>query len=149
MAGICHPQGRSADRGLSGNEITVSDELIFYKARKGWQLLDIRELWRYRELVWAFGFRDLRVRYRQTFVGVAWAVIQPLMTVIVFGVLISCLQGKASSGRVPYVVSSLCGMVPWQFFAAALSQATLSIAVNSQLIKKVFFYQQEVLIRFL
>ena len=139
MAVFCHPQERSLDRGLSGNEITLSDEMKFYEARKGWQLLDIRELWRYRELIWAFGFRDLRIRYRQTFVGIAWAIIQPLMTVIVFGVLISFLQGTASSGRVPYVVSSLCGMVPWQFFAAATSQATLSIAMNSQLIKKVFF----------
>jgi len=116
----------------------VSD-LVYYQARKGWQLVDLHELWRFRELVWAFGFRDLKIRYRQTFVGLAWAVIQPLMTVIVFGVLISWLRGTASDGAVPYVVTSLCGMVPWQFFAAATSQATLSIALNSQLIKKVYF----------
>jgi lipopolysaccharide transport system permease protein len=117
----------------------MTNEFIYYEARSGWQLIDLRELWRYRELVWAFGFRDLKVRYRQTLVGLAWAVIQPLMTVLVFGVLISWLHGTASDGTVPYVVTSLCGMVPWQFFAAATSQATLSIAQNSHLIKKVYF----------
>jgi len=66
-------------------------------------------------------------------------VLQPLMTVVVFGVLISWLRGSASDGKVPYVVTSLCGMVPWQFFAAATTQATLSIAMNSHLIKKVYF----------
>jgi lipopolysaccharide transport system permease protein len=111
----------------------------YYGPRKGWQLIDFAELWRFRELVWAFGLRDLKVRYRQTVVGLAWAVIQPLFTVIVFGVLISWLRGSASDGSVPYVVTSLCGMVPWQFFAAAVSQATLSVAMNSNLIKKVYF----------
>lgn len=111
----------------------------YYGARSGWQLIDLAELWRFRELIWAFGMRDLKVRYRQTAVGLAWAVIQPLCTVIVFGVLISWLRGSASDGSVPYVVTSLCGMVPWQFFAAAVTQATLSIAMNSHLIKKVYF----------
>jgi lipopolysaccharide transport system permease protein len=113
--------------------------MVYYGARPGWNLIDFSELWRFRELIWAFGFRDLKVRYRQTFVGLAWAVLQPLMTVCVFGVLIHWLRGNASSGVTPYVVTSLCGMVPWQFFAAATSQATLSIALNNQLIKKVYF----------
>ncbi len=117
----------------------IDGEMVYYQARSGWQLLDIAELWRFRELIWAFGFRDLKVRYRQTAVGLAWAVLQPLMTVIVFGILISWLRGTASDGTVPYVVTSLCGMVPWQFFAAATSQATLSIALNNHLIKKVYF----------
>jgi lipopolysaccharide transport system permease protein len=121
------------------NPTAVNNDLVYYGPRSGWQLLDIRELWRFRELIWAFGFRDLKVRYRQTAVGLAWAVIQPLFTVIVFGVLIYWLRGSASDGSVPYVVTSLCGMVPWQFFAAAVSQATLSIALNNHLIKKVYF----------
>ncbi len=104
-----------------------------------WRLIDLGELWRFRELIWAFGFRDLKVRYRQAVIGVAWAVIQPLFTVVVFGVLITLLRGTASGGDVPYAVTSLCGLVPWQFFAAAVSQATLSIALNNHLIKKVYF----------
>jgi lipopolysaccharide transport system permease protein len=131
---------------MTSNDITRekivprnSQAMIYYGPRSGWQLIDFAELWRFRELVWAFGFRDLKVRYRQTAVGLAWAVLQPLMTVIVFGVLISWLRGSASDGKVPYVVTSLCGMVPWQFFAAATTQATLSIAMNGQLIKKIYF----------
>ena len=128
------------NEGTRENQVpSNSPEMIYYGARTGWQFIDFAELWRFRELVWAFGFRDLKVRYRQTAVGLAWAVLQPLMTVVVFGVLISWLRGSASDGKVPYVVTSLCGMVPWQFFAAATTQATLSIAMNSQLIKKVYF----------
>jgi lipopolysaccharide transport system permease protein len=120
-------------------QCSASPEMIYYGAKTGWQLIDFAELWRFRELIWAFGFRDLKVRYRQTAVGLTWAVLQPLMTVVVFGVLISWLRGSASDGKVPYVVTSLCGMVPWQFFAAATTQATLSIAMNNHLIKKVYF----------
>lgn len=124
----------------SGVPKDMADNLLrYYEARTGWQLIDFAELWRFRELVWAFGFRDLKVRYRQTVVGLAWAVLQPLLTVVVFGVLISWLRGSASDNKVPYVVTSLCGMVPWQFFAATTTQATLSIAMNSHLIRKVYF----------
>ena len=117
----------------------ISDGLTYYGPRKGWQLIDFRELWKFRDLVWAFGMRDLKVRYRQTAVGIAWAVIQPLFTVIVFGTLVTWLGGKATDGKTPYAVTSLCGMVPWQFFAAAVTQATLSIAMNAPLLKKVYF----------
>lgn len=117
----------------------MSDGLTYYGARKGWQLIDFRELWKFRELVWAFGMRDLKVRYRQTAVGIAWAVIQPLFTVLVFGTLITWLGGTATDGTIPYAVTALCGMVPWQFFAAAVTQATLSIAMNAALLKKVYF----------
>ncbi len=127
--------------GASPSTNATHDELPirWHGASPAWRLIDLPELWRFRELIWAFGFRDLKVRYRQTAVGIAWAVIQPLMTVIVFGILIHWLRGSASDGSVPYVVTSLCGMVPWQFFAAATSQATLSIALNNHLIKKVYF----------
>lgn len=111
----------------------------FYGPRPAWQLIDVAELWRYRELVLAYGYRDLAVRYRQTAVGVLWALLQPLGTVVVFGVLIHWLRGNASDGTLPYAVTSLCGMVPWQFFAATVSGATLSIALNAPLIKKVYF----------
>ncbi len=117
----------------------MRDELTYFGARNDWQLIDLRELWKFRELIWAFGFRDLKVRYRQAVVGIAWAVIQPVMTIIVFGVLFSVMHGKPTSGEVPYAVTGLCGLVPWQFFAAAVSQATLSIASNSDLLKKVYF----------
>jgi lipopolysaccharide transport system permease protein len=131
----------SASQSAPTDANETADELPirWHGTSPAWRLVDLPELWRFRELIWAFGFRDLKVRYRQTAVGIAWAVIQPLMTVIVFGILIHWLRGSASDGSVPYVVTSLCGMVPWQFFAAATSQATLSIALNNHLIKKVYF----------
>ena len=120
---------------------TTSDDIPirWHGPSPAWRLIDLPELWRFRELIWAFGFRDLKVRYRQAVIGVAWAVIQPLLTVIVFGVLIALLRGTATQGDVPYAVTSLCGLVPWQFFAAAVTQATLSVALNAELIKKVYF----------
>ncbi len=117
----------------------MREELTYFGARNDWQLIDFRELWKFRELIWAFGFRDLKVRYRQAVVGVAWAVLQPVLTILVFGVLISVLRGQATTSALPYAVTGLCGLVPWQFFAAAVSQATLSIASNSDLLKKVYF----------
>lgn len=113
--------------------------LTYFQAKPGWQLLDFRELWRFRDLVWAFGLRDIKVRYRQAVVGVAWAVFQPLMTVLVFGVLLSWLRGSATDGQFPYAVTCLCGLLPWQFFSAALTQGTQSIALNNDLLRKVYF----------
>lgn len=133
------PTDLPTSEGASPNAATHALPIRWYGASPAWRLIDLPELWRFRELIWAFGFRDLKVRYRQTAVGIAWAVIQPLMTVLIFGILIHWLRGNASDGSVPYVVTSLCGMVPWQFFAAATSQATLSIALNNHLIKKVYF----------
>lgn len=111
----------------------------FYQARSGWRLIDLKELWQFRELVLAFGFRDLKVRYRQTAIGILWAIAQPVCTVAVFGVLIHWLHGTATTGAVPYIVTSLCGMVPWQFFATSITQATQSVSANSTLLKKVYF----------
>ena len=74
----------------------MTDGLTYYGPRKGWHLLDFPELWKFRDLIWAFGMRDLKVRYRQTAVGIAWAVIQPLFTVMVFGTLVTWLGGKAT-----------------------------------------------------
>ncbi len=117
----------------------VISPLKFFQARSRLQLFDFRELWQFREVVWAFGMRDLKVRYRQTAVGVMWAVAQPLCTVAVFGILIHWLQGRATTGATPYIVTSLCGMVPWQFFATAITQSTQSVSANSSLLKKVYF----------
>ncbi len=114
-------------------------QLKFFQARSRLQLIDFRELWQFREVVWAFGMRDLKVRYRQTAIGVAWAIAQPLCTVAVFGILIHWLQGRATTGTTPYIVTSLCGMVPWQFFATAITQSTQSVSANSSLLKKVYF----------
>jgi lipopolysaccharide transport system permease protein len=97
-----------------------------------------RDLWRYRELFYFLAWRDLLVRYKQTVVGVAWALIRPLLTMIVLTVVFSKF-GKMPSGGVPYPLMVFCGMLPWLFFSTALSESGNSLVNNSNLISKVYF----------
>jgi lipopolysaccharide transport system permease protein len=97
-----------------------------------------RDLWRYRELFYFLAWRDLLVRYRQTIAGVAWSVIRPLFTIAVLTVVFGRL-GKMPSGGVPYPMLVLCGILPWQFFSAAMAESGNSLLSNSNLISKVYF----------
>lgn len=106
--------------------------------RPGWRAVDLGELWHFRELVWFLALREVKVRYKQTALGVAWAVLQPLLTMGVFSVFFGRLAGIPSEG-VPYPVFSLCALLPWQFFAATLSGAANSLVQNQNLITKVYF----------
>src|SRR5271157_5593938 len=101
--------------------------------RQYWQ-----DLWRYRELFYFLAWRDLLVRYKQTFVGVSWSLIRPLLTMIVLTVVFGKL-GKMPSGGVPYPLLVLCGTLPWQFFSTALSESGNSLVNNANLISKVYF----------
>lgn len=97
-----------------------------------------RDLWRYRELFYFLAWRDILVRYKQTALGVAWAVLQPLATTII-GTLIFSRLAKMPSGDVPYPILIFAGMLPWQFFASALSTSGQSLVSNANLITKVYF----------
>src|SRR5580704_995638 len=97
-----------------------------------------RDLWRYRELFYFLAWRDLLVRYKQTAVGVAWALIRPFLTMVVLTVVFQKL-GKMPSAGIPYPLLVLCGMLPWQFFSTALSESGNSLVTNSALISKVYF----------
>ena len=97
-----------------------------------------RDLWRYRELFHFLAWRDLLVRYKQTVVGVAWSLIQPLLTMLVLTFVFGKL-GKFPSGGGPYPLMVLCGMLPWQFFSNALAGSGGSLVANSNLISKVYF----------
>ncbi len=141
---ICGPLDRTTSSSvlLFQDELKMSaapDEMKYYGPRPGWQWIDFKELWRFRELIWMFALRDLKVRYRQTIVGVAWALIQPLVTMLVFGLLLKATNATAHSGDYPYALTCLCGLVPWQFFAASVTASTQSIVLNQQLVQKVYF----------
>jgi lipopolysaccharide transport system permease protein len=97
-----------------------------------------RDLWRYRELFYFLVWRDILVRYKQTVVGVAWALIRPLLTMIVLTVVFGKIA-KLPSGGVPYPMLVLCGMLPWQFFATALAESGNSLVGNASMISKVYF----------
>lgn len=97
-----------------------------------------RDLWRYRELLYFLSWRDILVRFKQTVVGVAWSLIRPLLTMVVFTVIFGKLAKMPSEG-VPYPLLVMAGMLPWQFFATALSEAGNSLVNNTGLITKVYF----------
>lgn len=101
--------------------------------RQYWQ-----DLWRYRELFYFLSWRDILVRYKQTAIGIIWALIRPLLTMIVFTIVFSNLAKLPSDG-VPYPILVFAAMLPWQFFANALSECSNSLIVNSNLIAKVYF----------
>lgn len=100
--------------------------------------LDFRELWLFRELAATFAWRDLKVRYKQTLIGVAWAIIQPVMTMVVFTFIFGTFA-RVPSQNLPYPVFSYSGILPWTYFAAALGAASGSLAMNSTLVTKIYF----------
>jgi lipopolysaccharide transport system permease protein len=106
--------------------------------RPGWQLLNVRELWRYRELLFFLTWRDIKVRYKQTVLGAAWAVLQPLATMLIFTLFIGRMAG-ADTGDIPYPLYVFAGLLPWTFFANAISAAGQSIVSNQNLVTKVYF----------
>jgi lipopolysaccharide transport system permease protein len=105
---------------------------------RGWLSLQLRELWEYRELLYFLVWRDIKVRYRQTVLGAAWAVLQPLFTMVVFSVFLGRLAGVPSDG-LPYPIFAYCALLPWQLFAYALTESGNSLVANQTLITKVYF----------
>ena len=105
---------------------------------RGWVSLGLRELWEYRELLYFLTWRDVSVRYKQTVLGISWAIIQPLMTMVVFSLFFGRLA-KIPSDGVPYPIFTYAALVPWIFFANGLIQSSNSLVGNANLIKKVYF----------
>jgi lipopolysaccharide transport system permease protein len=118
----------------------VPDELpvTMIEASRGWQPINARELWSFRELLYFLTWRDVKVRYKQTLLGAAWAVLQPLLTMAVFTVVFGRLARLSSDG-LPYEVFALAALVPWTYFANALAQAGNSLVDQHQLLTKVYF----------
>jgi lipopolysaccharide transport system permease protein len=116
----------------------VKSPLVIIEPLRGWVPLDLRELWAHRELLYFFVWRDVKIRYKQTILGAAWAVLQPLLTMVVFSVIFGHLAGLPSDGT-PYPIFTYTALLPWQLFAYALSQTASSLVANQQLLKKVYF----------
>src|SRR5437667_7990722 len=96
--------------------------LFVLEPRRGWAALNLRELWRYRELLWFLALRDVQVRYKQTALGATWAVIQPLATTLVFTLFFGKLGGMEKGLGLPYMLFALAAQVPWQLFSFGLTQ---------------------------
>jgi lipopolysaccharide transport system permease protein len=117
---------------------TRNTEFMRIQPSKGWISLKLRELWVYRELFYFLVWRDVKVRYKQTALGAAWAIIQPLFTVIIFSLFFGRLA-KVPSDGLPYPLFSFTALVPWTFFAYGLNQSSNSLVGSANLITKVYF----------
>jgi lipopolysaccharide transport system permease protein len=117
---------------------TAAAPVLRIQASRGWTSLGLRELWAYRGLLYFLTWRDVKVRYKQTALGAAWAVIQPFFTMVVFSLFFGRLARIPSDG-VPYPIFSYAALVPWMFFANGLSGSTNSLVGSANLIKKVYF----------
>jgi lipopolysaccharide transport system permease protein len=129
-----HPVAASAaDRGPDADlPVTVIER------RPGWRLVDLGELWRYRELLFFLVWRDVKVRYKQTVLGVAWAVLQPLATMAAFSLFLGRVAASAEAA-LPYPLFVFSGLLPWTFFSGALAAAGASVVNNERLVTKVYF----------
>jgi lipopolysaccharide transport system permease protein len=116
----------------------VTSAVTVIEPSQGWMPLKLRELWAYREVLYFLIWRDLKVRYRQTIMGAAWAVVQPLATALVFTIFFGKVAKIPSEG-VPYPVFALTGLVPWTFFSNGLTQSANSLVANRHLISKIYF----------
>jgi len=105
---------------------------------RGWVALNLRDLWAYRELLYFLVWRDIKVRYKQTVLGAAWAVLQPFFTMVVFSIFFGGLA-KVPSDGIPYPIFAYCALVPWSYFAGSLERAGNSLVGSSHLITKVYF----------
>ncbi len=117
---------------------TKKPETVIIQPVKGWVNLNLRDLWIYRELVYFLTWRDLKVRYKQSVLGVLWAIIKPFMTMIVFTIFFGTLAKLPSDG-VPYPIWSYTGLLPWEFFAAALSVSARSMLTSGSMVSKIYF----------
>ncbi len=124
-----------AEKGVTAAE---SVPTLVIRPASGWASLGLRELWEYRELLYFLTWRDIKVRYKQTVLGAAWAIIQPFFIMVVFSLFFGRLAGVPSD-NIPYPVFTFCALLPWQLFAQALSESSNSLVANERLITKVYF----------
>lgn len=111
---------------------------IVIRPSRGWVPLKLADLWEYRELLYFLVWRDIKVRYKQTVLGAAWAIIQPFFTMVIFSIFFGRLA-KIPSDGIPYPVFAYCALLPWQLFAHALTESGNSLVANERLITKVYF----------
>src|SRR6266852_5446511 len=108
------------------------------RPRKGWQAIDFKEIYLYRELLAFLIWRDIKIRYRQTLLGGLWAILQPFITMLVFTFIFNRVAGVKSDGP-PYKLFAYAGLAPWTFFSTSVTQSSNSLIANQQLVSKVYF----------
>lgn len=114
------------------------EDITYLRPSRGWSALNLADIWNYRELVYFLIWRDIKVRYKQTLLGAAWAIIQPFFTMVVFTIFFGRLAGVPSDG-VPYPIFSYTGLLPWGLFTKALTDAGRAMVANRAMITKIYF----------
>jgi lipopolysaccharide transport system permease protein len=123
----------------SGHRVALSDKpLVTIEPRPSWASLNLRDLWGFRELLYFLTWRDVKVRYKQTVLGALWAILQPLLMMVIFSLLFGRLAGIQSEG-VPYPLFAYSGLLPWIFFSTAITSSGNSLVGSAHLITKVYF----------
>jgi lipopolysaccharide transport system permease protein len=130
--------GFGANGNTSPQEVRVLADVLVIEPQHGWRSIDFGELWRYRELLYFLIWRDIKVRYKQTVIGAAWAILQPLCQMVIFSVIFGAFARIPSEGF-PYPIFVYAGLLPWTFFANAVAQSSVSLVNQSQLLTKVYF----------
>src|SRR5690348_15672452 len=120
------------------SDVSSSPFYFQIKPPTNWASLKLRELWSYRELVYFLVWRDIKVRYKQTVLGAAWAILQPLFTMAVLVMLLGHVAGDLDAAETPYPLFLFAGLVPWMFFAAAVAAAGNSVVGSQHLITKIY-----------
>ncbi len=120
--------------------MTIQDSRPFTRIEpsRGWRSLGLKELWAYRELVYFFAWRNIKVRYKQTIMGAAWAIIQPVVTMVIFSLFFGRLAQMPSDG-LPYPIFNYTALVPWSFFTTVIAQSASSVVGSAGMIKKIYF----------
>ena len=113
--------------------------LTVIKPTRGWRVVNLRELWRYRELLVFLTWRDIKVRYKQTVLGAAWAVLQPLAMMVVFSMFMGQVVTSTAGALAHYPLFAFTGLLPWTLFATAITSAGTSVVANQNLVTKVYF----------
>jgi lipopolysaccharide transport system permease protein len=123
---------------MAEHNVNSASQVVTISPSKGWLGIDLRELWHYRELIYFLTWRDIKVRYKQATLGVAWAILQPVVTTaitsIVFGYLL-----KVDTGNLPYPVFTLAALLPWHLFQLSLQKSSVSLVGNANLLTKIYF----------
>jgi len=113
--------------------------IVYLRPPRGWSALNLGDLWRYRELIYFMTLRDIKVRYKQAVLGIAWALIQPIVTMVIFNVIFNHLANIQADNGIPYPLFSMAAILPWQLFSSALQRTTVSLTSNANLLTKIYF----------
>ncbi len=117
----------------------MADEVTIIRPSKGWVALNLPDLWKYRELVYFLIWRDIKVRYKQAALGIGWAILQPILTMVIFSVVFGKFGKLPTDNSIPYPLYTFVALLPWQLFANALQRAGTSLVGSSNLITKIYF----------